>query len=171
MSRERQGEWHEWPFEPLEILQAFAKYEVNYVLVGALAAILQGSPLPAYTVDITLAPGQDNYNNLLGALKELEAVDLSETSDDVRPADQTSLTFYTSAGHVDIDCPLPGFKTYNEVRRESNLIELDNLSVSTLSLRGIVRSKAAIGDQSQLAALEATMELYRGLTTSSKPEI
>src|SRR3989304_2615522 len=46
MSAERHGNWQDWPFDPLHVLRAFADAEVEYVLVGGLAAALQGSLLP-----------------------------------------------------------------------------------------------------------------------------
>ncbi len=48
MSGERHGEWQDWPFEPLAVLRALHARDVEYVLIGGVAAVLQDSPLPTY---------------------------------------------------------------------------------------------------------------------------
>jgi hypothetical protein len=57
--------------EPL--LEALDRHQVDYVLIGGLAARLHGSPLMTFDIDITPSTDRDNLARLAGALRELDA--------------------------------------------------------------------------------------------------
>ena len=156
MSGERRGEWQDWPFEPLVVVRALHDRDVEYVLIGGVAAVLQGSPLPTYDIDITPAPGARNRTRLLAALAALDADAL--TDEGTLPAE----SFYTPFGHVDVHHRPAGFTSYADLRRGSHPIQLEpDLTVHASSLRDIIRSRIAAGDERQLPALEAALELDR----------
>lgn len=163
MSRERDGEWHEWPFEPLPVLNALGKHRVEYVLIGGLAAVLQGSPLPTYDIDIAPAPGRANALRLESALADVQAAALTN-ADDAQQAlrRHTDTSFSTPFGYVDLRYRTAGFGTYAALRRNAVPIQLEpDLTVLVSPLRDIIRSRIAAGDHRQLPALEATLELTR----------
>ena len=164
MSGERRGEWQDWPFEPLAVLRALHNRDVDYVLIGGVAAVLQGSPLPTYDIDLTPAPGTRNRARLLAALADLGATALTETADIERAfGELTDVSFYTPSGHVDVHHRPAGFSSYAELRRGSHPIQIDpDLTVHALSLRDHIRSRLAAGDDRQLPALEAALEFERG---------
>ncbi len=164
MSGERRGEWQDWPFEPLAVLRALHVREVEYVLIGGVAAILQGSPLPTYDIDIATAPGARNQTRLLAALADLDATALTEIEDaEQPPAEPRDVSFYTPFGYLDVHRHAAGFTSYAELRRGSHAIRLEpDLTVQASSLRDIIRSRLAAGDERQLPALEAALELARG---------
>lgn len=155
---ERRGEWQDWPFDPLTVIRALHHRNVDYVLIGGVAAILQGSPLPTYDIDITPAPGARNHARLLAALADLDATGLTSTD-----GEPTDVSFYTPFGHVDVHHRPAGFTSYAELRRGSHPIQLEpDLTVQASSLRDIIRSRLAAGDNRQLPALEAALELEGG---------
>ena len=164
MSGERRGEWQDWPFEPLAVMRVLRDHEVEYVLIGGVAAVLQGSPLPTYDIDITPAPGARNRSRLRDALTDLDATALTEI-DGAEQAlgDQIDVSFYTPSGHLDVHHRLAGFTSYADLRRGSQPIQLEpDLTVQASSLRDIIRSRLAAGDDRQLPALAAALELERG---------
>ena len=163
MSGERQGEWQEWPFEPLAVLRALAKHQVQYVLTGDLAAVLQGSPLPAYEIEIAPAPGADNGARLEAALADLDAIALTDV-DDARQAlaENVDLSFYTPYGHLDVHNKPTGFKNHAELRRNTLRMPLEQgLTVLVSPVRDIIRSRTAAGNERQIPALEAVLEQTR----------
>ncbi len=163
MSGERRGEWQDWPFEPFSVLQALHDREVEYVLIGGVAAVLQGSPLPTYDIDITPAPGARNRTRLLAALADLNATVLTELDGAAQALGEWSdVSYYTPFGHVDVHHRPAGFTSYADLRRGSHPIQLEpDLTVHASSLRDIIRSRLAAGDDRQLPALEAALELDR----------
>ena len=57
-----------------DILAVLNRYQVDYVLIGAFAAIAQGVPLEAtHDIDITPRREEDNLHSLSAALDELDA--------------------------------------------------------------------------------------------------
>src|SRR3990172_2336577 len=68
-----------WPgrlmadFDPVRILRTLEGHGVRYVLIGAVAARLQGAPLLTSDLDITPADDPSNLASLAAALKELGA--------------------------------------------------------------------------------------------------
>jgi hypothetical protein len=161
VSGERRGEWHQWPFEPLTVLRALSRHGVDYVLIGGVAAVLQGSPLPSYDIDISPAPGVETARRLEDALAELDAVVLTDI-DDVHHALQrrTDISFHTPFGHVDLHHAPAGFESYAALRRNARVLQLEpGLAVPVSPLRDIIRSRTAAGDRRQLHALEVALEL------------
>lgn len=61
------------PFDPQRIISVLGRHQVRYVLIGALAARLQGFPRLTAGADITPARDAANLENLAAALRELEA--------------------------------------------------------------------------------------------------
>jgi hypothetical protein len=147
----RRGEWYEWPFEPLPVLRALSERKVIYVLIGGLAAVLQGSPLPTYDIDIAPAPSAENQERLAAALTDLGAG---------APTDVTAAGAFTPYGYIDVHPGPAGFDDYTQLRRNAVPISLEHdLTVLVSPLRDIIRSRVALGDERQLPALEATLEL------------
>jgi len=60
-------------FAPDEILRVLEQHGVRFVLIGGLAAYLQGSPIPTEDVDVVPEGSRDNYARLSAALTELDA--------------------------------------------------------------------------------------------------
>lgn len=54
-----------------EILRVLTRNEVEFIVVGGVAAILQGSPLTTEDVDIVYLPSEENNTRLAKALGEL----------------------------------------------------------------------------------------------------
>lgn len=60
------------PFEPEPILRVLQEHEVDYVLIGGMAAIFHGSPVLTQDVDITPAVNAANLSRLSDALTRAE---------------------------------------------------------------------------------------------------
>ena len=56
-----------------EILEVLGRHGVEFVVVGGLAGVLHGSPIPTRDVDVVHARTPANIARLLGALHELHA--------------------------------------------------------------------------------------------------
>jgi hypothetical protein len=61
------------PFDPLPLLGALTRHGVRFVVIGGIAAIAQGSPLPTEDVDVTPERTDENLERLASALDEVDA--------------------------------------------------------------------------------------------------
>lgn len=55
------------------ILEALARHDVEFILVGALSAVVQGAPLTTFDVDVVHDRSPANIERLLAALDDLDA--------------------------------------------------------------------------------------------------
>ena len=78
----------------LATLEVLARHKVDFVVIGGLAATLQGVPLVTFDVDVVHARNAANLDRLMAALAELEAT--YRTDDRGLPPDRAALA---GAGH------------------------------------------------------------------------
>ncbi len=57
-----------------EVLVGLLEAGVEFILVGGLAAVIQGAPVTTMDVDIVHSQSAENINRLLTFLKSVEAV-------------------------------------------------------------------------------------------------
>ena len=136
------------------IAAALNKHKVKYVVIGGLAALLQGVPLPR-TADIDLTPASDpaNKKRLAAALRELEAKLRAPGLDEPMeiPLDErtfegmTTMTFVTPFGPLDVSFVPDGTTGYDDLVRSARTLEREGVSIPVASLSDITRSKRAAG--------------------------
>jgi hypothetical protein len=153
-------------FEPEEILAVLTRHGVDCVVIGGLAAFLQGSPLPTVDVDITPNAVLENFARLLAALKELDAkvraegldpLPFSHDAESLAAANIWNLT--TRFGDLDITLTPAGTRGYDDLRRDAVEVEIRGTRVLLASLADIVRSKSAAGRDKDRRALPVLREL------------
>lgn len=160
----------EFQFE--RILEVLVRHGVRFVVIGAVAAIAQGSPLPTEDVDITPARDRENLERLAAALLELEAKLRVEGEPEgvPFPFDATSLgqneiwTLSTPHGYLDVVFVPAGTRGYDDLRRSAIVVDFGSTQVSMAALVDVIRSKQASGrqkDLSRLPALRQTLEVIR----------
>jgi hypothetical protein len=158
--------------DPRRILSALAEQQVEFVVVGAIAAIAQGGPMITEDLDITPAREPDNLERLAAALKELDARqripnDPSGIEFPIEPrflASVDSWTLKTPSGDLDLLFAPSGTGGYQDLKRGAVSVELWSHEVLVASLPDLIRMKEAAGrpkDLAQLPALRATLELRR----------
>ena len=160
----------EFGFE--EILRVLARHDVRFIVVGAVAAIAQGSPLATEDVDITPARDSSNLERLAEALTELEATLRIEGRPEgvPFPFDAKSLAgnelwnLQTPHGDLDVIFLPSGTAGYDDLRRAAIVVDFGHSQISMAALTDVIRSKQASGrpkDLGQLPALRQTLEVIR----------
>lgn len=152
--------------DPERLLRTLTENGVEFCVIGALAAWLQGSP--AVTLDLDVMPRRDldNADRLAAALNSLgvrhkgdqSALEL-EGGDFVGWQAQR---FETDAGPMDIVPHAAGIGGYEDVATVE--LELGDLRVRVLTIDEVIASKERLGrpkDTAALPALYATREALR----------
>lgn len=150
------------------IIEILNKRRVKYVVIGGLAALLQGVALPR-TADIDVTPASDmqNRKRLARALRDLDAKlrapGLDEPVD--IPLDERTfsgmltMTFVTRFGPFDV-CFVPdGTAGFDDLRRDARVIERLGVTIPVASLADIVRSKRAAGREKDAGHLTVLLEV------------
>ncbi|HSH76410.1 MAG TPA: hypothetical protein VLA09_12050, partial [Longimicrobiales bacterium] len=139
------------PFDPERIIRVLAAHGVEYILIGALAARLQGFPRLTADADITPATTSDNLERLAAALRELGARVFTDGIPEGLEFDCTARTLarahmwnlVTDAGRVDIAFRPAGTEGYEGLRESSVRFNVFGTVLQAASLADIVRSKEA----------------------------
>lgn len=154
-----------------DLLALLHRHGVEFVVIGAFAAVAQGYPLPTQAVDITPSRDPVNLERLAAALRELRAeLRLPEGRRHPFPieprylGDSDSWTLATAAGDLDVFFRPGGTNGFDDLRRDALEVRLRGTPVRLASLRDLIRMKEATGreqDLAQLPALRRTLELSR----------
>ena len=160
----------EFAFE--RILEALQRNDVRYVVIGAVAAIAQGSPLPTEDIDVTPARDIANLERLAAALRELDArLRVPDNPEGVAfPFDPTYLGRERDL-EPDDAARRPRSRLrprrdrgYEDLKRDAILVDFGEVQAPMASLVDVIRSKQASSrakDHAQLPALRQTLELVR----------
>lgn len=159
-------------FDPVALLQVLVDNEVEFILVGGVAARLRGAPLVTQNVDVTPAPDRANLERLAAALDALDArlrtaseprgVALAIDPEMLASASVWTLT--TRHGDLDIVMTPAGTSGYRDLARSAGSLRISvepDLSVTVASLADVIRSKEAAGrdkDRAALPQLRRTLE-------------
>lgn len=153
-------------FDPEAILKVLAAHGVHFIVIGALAAYLQGSPLPTLDVDITPDPELENLGRLSQALTVLEArvrsegvdpLPFSHSARSLSAADTWNLS--TRYGDLDISLMPSGTRGYTDLRLDALTVQIGGAKVRIASLADVIRSKEAAGRDKDRRALPILRDL------------
>jgi hypothetical protein len=155
-------------FDPIPLLGTLHRHGVQFIVVGGIAAIAQGSPLPTEDLDVTPARSLENLERLARALVELDATlrvphgpGVPFQIDARFLAEGQAWTFDTRLGSLELVVVPAGTNGYEDLDADAMDVALgEKVVVRVASLRDVIRMKEASGRAKDLAALPA---LYRTL--------
>ena len=158
--------------DPRHLISTLIVNEVEFVVIGAIAAIAQGYPLNTQDLDITPSREPQNVDRLAAALVQLDArlripgkqegVEFPIEAGFLGSVD--SWTLRTPSGDVDLLFVPAGTTGYDDLRRSALHVELWGRDVLVAAIPDIIRMKEAAGrpkDLASLPALRQTLELRR----------
>ncbi len=139
------------PFDPERLIRVLADHDVEFVLIGALAARLQGFPRVTADADITPSVAKDNLERLASALRELEAKVFTESVPEGLAFDCSAQALarariwnlVTTAGRLDLAFEPSGTDGYEDLIRSAIAYEVFGVELKAAALEDIIRSKEA----------------------------
>lgn len=147
-------------FDPLAALQALTSAEVDFVLIGGVAARLHGSPTLTRDVDICHERDPENLERLSSVLRSLHARlrgvddDLPFLLDARTLQAGGSFTFVTDVGDLDILAVPAGTSGYDELEGAATALDLGDFRVKVASLDDLIRMKRAAARPKDLVEVE-----------------
>ena len=157
------------PFDPERIVTVLSAHGVQYVLIGALAARLQGFPRLTADADITPAFNPANLKRLAAALRELHARVFTDGIPDGLAFDCSAATLsrsaiwklVTDAGRVDVAFTPSGTTGYDDLGASALEYEVYGVRLRVASLADVMRSKMAADrpqDRQDVAVIREMLE-------------
>ncbi len=162
-------------FDPERMLAALADCEVQFVLIGGLAAVLYGDVGVTVDVDVVPERSRDNLGRLARALVGLQARIRTEGEPEGLVFDCSAAFFYnlapdaivnmtTESGDLHVTFRPSGTQGFADLRRDAIEIEAgDQLQILVASLEDVIRSKEAAGRERDRLALPRLRRLLARL--------
>jgi len=141
------------------LLTALCEAEVSFIVIGGMAAVTQGSSYVTADLDIFYERHRLNFAKIATALQpfhpRLRGVDqdLPFVLDESTLRSGMNLTLTTDAGDLDLLGEISGFSGFEDVKRQSEEIELYHHRIWVLTLDGLIHSKEATGRPKDLRLL------------------
>jgi hypothetical protein len=158
-------------FDPYAILRELESERVSYVLIGALARVIQGSDELTDGLDLTPSPRQRNLDRLQAALERLNArrvdgqpLDLTEDALSRNPV----LELRSDAGEIKIVPEPQGTRGFDDLRHRADHEPIgDGLRPAIADPGDLLRMLEALGrehDRFTIETMQRAMEIDRGLS-------
>lgn len=146
------------------ILEVLEQHGVEYVVVGGVAAVLQGAPVTTFDIDTLVKVSPENSARLVAALAALDArfrehPTLCPTLADVAAGGHMLLR--TDSGPLDVLGFIGGGRRHDDVLDSAETMRIGPLSIRVLSLEALIEDKRALGrakDRAVIGVLEAALE-------------
>lgn len=127
-----------------EVLMAFERTGVRYVIIGAVALNLQGLPRATLDLDVFIAPQRENVVRLREALKSVfDDPHLDEITPKDLLGDYPAIQYVPPEGtfHIDLLTRLGDAYSFEDL--ESERVEFDGVEVSVATAKTLYRMKKA----------------------------
>lgn len=150
----------------LELLTALSAHRVSFIVVGGVAAILEGAPVTTLDLDILLDAAPANLARLQACLEEVDAHYRDPAGRDLRPTSERLETLrlhrlLTAFGPLDVLTEVGSGSRYEDLLRRTHLRSVGSLQVRVLDLEALIETKKQAGrdkDRAVLPILVRTLE-------------
>jgi hypothetical protein len=151
-------------------LRALRDGRVDFIVVGGVAAVLDGAPINTFDLDVVHSRSEANITRLLAVLEELDAVYRIQPERRIRPA----ASHLASAGHQNLITPYGPLDLlgaigqnlgYDNLLPHSVVMDVgEGILVRVLDLETLIAIKEELGgekDRAVLPVLRRTLEEKR----------
>lgn len=152
----------------VEILRVLRQHDVEFIVVGGMAAVIGGAPVVTRDVDILRDRSAANVERMLAAFDSLDAVFRGDRRQ-LRPnathlVGLGHLLLETRLGVLDVLGSVEEATTYEDLLPDSDLVDLGGFEVRVLSLPRLLEVKRKLSrpkDQLMVLQIEATLDEQR----------
>jgi hypothetical protein len=145
------------------ILEGLVKAEVEFILVGGLAAVVQGAPVTTMDVDIVHNRSPENISKLVSFLNSIDAIYRRPDDKIIEPKEEDfsgHSLFSTRFGPLDVLAFIEENKRYEDLVKKAINIDFRGHIIHVLDIRTIIKLKKNSKDpkdKQRLPVLEETL--------------
>lgn len=153
------------------IIEGLINANVKFILVGGLAAVVQGAPITTLDVDIVHNRSSENISNLFSFLTSIDAIYRRPDNKIITPIKKDfsgmgHSLFSTRLGPLDVLAFIEQEKTYEDLLEHTVEIEFRGHTIHVLDIKTIIDLKKESNepkDKQRLPVLEETLrQLEKG---------
>jgi predicted nucleotidyltransferase len=157
------------PTKIVELIRLLARHKVDFIVVGGVAAVVQGAPVNTFDLDVVHARTPDNIERLLGALRELDAFYRMDLNRKLTPtashlASPGHQLLATNLGTLDLLGTIEEGTSYEELLPDSEEMDLGGIPMRVITLERLIAIKEKLTrpkDQVMLMVLRAALDQRR----------
>jgi len=135
-----------------EILRAFQKQKVKYVLVGGIAVNLHGSVRSTADLDILVEMSEDNLKKIVKILKRrgyrvkqpvdpMKIVDSKTREEWIKNRHMRAFNFYKEDGLKEVDIIIDSPVSFTQAKKNTLRIKVDDLTLPVISIDKLIEMK------------------------------
>jgi len=153
-------------------LRSLCERDIQFVLVGGLAAVLNGAPVDTYDVDVVHSREPANIERLLSFLQEIDAVFRIQPERRLRLtashlAGGGHLNLITSLGPIDLLGTIgPGLSFSDLLPLSHEMAISEGMRIRVLNLETLISIKEQLASEKDLAILPILRQTLRELKKS-----
>jgi len=147
------------------IIEGLVKADVQFIIVGGLAAVIQGAPVTTMDVDIVYCRSSENISKLFAFLKSIGSVYRRPDNKIIEPKKEDfsgmgHALFSTRLGPLDVLAFIEEEKTYEDLLKHAIEIEFRGRTIRVLDIKMLIdlkRKSKDPKDKQRLPVLEETL--------------
>lgn len=155
----------------LGLLRVLLRHKVDFLVVGGVAAQLEGAPIVTFDLEILYDKAPENLSRLLAALRELKARYRDPAGRHIEPDTAKLATFrvnllLTDLGALDVLSAIGKGLTYQDLVGRTLSYELGEVRVRVLDLAAVIETKEQANrdkDRAVLPVLRQTLAMKKSL--------
>ncbi len=150
----------------LSLFRTLLEHEVEFIVVGGVAAVLQGAPIATFDLDVVHSRTANNIKNVLSALKELNAMYRGREKQRLRATSEHRASaghqlLMTRFGALDLLGTIGTDLDYGDLLPHSIDVEIEGMHLRVLDLGQIIRVKEQLGQPKDKAVLPILRQTLR----------
>jgi len=125
-----------------DVFKSFQKYNVKYLVIGSIAAVLYGVPRATFDLDIIIEASEENARCLLEALLDagLGTASLTNTEEIL----SNEITIFKDRVRIDVQTKTPGL-IFEDAWKRRQTMNYHGQEFHVVCLEDLVASKKAAG--------------------------
>ena len=150
------------------LLEGLIETDIKFILVGGLAAVVQGAPVTTMDVDIVHNQSSENISKLFAFLKSIGAFYRRPDDKVIRPKEEDfsgmgHALFTTRLGPLDVLAVIEEGKAYEDLLEHTVEIEFRGHAIRVLDLKMLIELKRTSKDPKDKRRLPVLEETLRQL--------
>ena len=147
------------PVQFFELLRSLVAGEVDFIVVGGVAAVLEGAPVSTFDLDIVYSKDEKNIDRLACVLEDLDSVYVEPSGRRIQPTAERLRggghhLLRTIHGRLDVMGAIGNELTYADLLPRSPRRTLRGLEIAVLDLETLIATKEAADRPKDRAVLD-----------------
>jgi len=134
-----------------DVFASLRSHDVEYIVIGGIAAVLHGVPRATFDLDILIRPDLENVERLLRSFLAAGLATAGLTSPEEVLANE--ITIFQDRVRVDVQTSTPGL-TFDDAWQRKKTMEHHGVSFFVVSREDLIASKQAAGRAVDLQDVE-----------------